>query len=90
MVQSLILIVERGILQFRADEQTIRAVLDAAEKEKIPVGTLLKKWIKEKLEERHTDAGVTAQNADVLSRLETLESNVNRLTQMIDGARNER
>jgi hypothetical protein len=47
-------IIERGVLQFRADEETIAAVLDAAGHEMIPVGTLLKKWVKEKLIERET------------------------------------
>ncbi|MFN8659632.1 MAG: hypothetical protein U0105_25075 [Candidatus Obscuribacterales bacterium] len=43
-------IAERGILQFRADEETILAVMTAAEKAKMPVGTILRQWVQEKLQ----------------------------------------
>jgi hypothetical protein len=42
-------IADRGILQFRADPETVLAVLSAADKEKIPVGALLRQWVQEKL-----------------------------------------
>jgi hypothetical protein len=42
-------IADRGILQFRADNETVLAVLDAADKHKMPVSTLLRQWIQEKL-----------------------------------------
>lgn len=42
-------VAERGILQFRADPETVLAVLSAADKQKIPVGALLRQWVQEKL-----------------------------------------
>lgn len=42
-------IAERGILQFRADQETVLAVLAAADKQNIPVGALLRQWVQEKL-----------------------------------------
>ncbi|MBS2010086.1 MAG: hypothetical protein JST01_23760 [Cyanobacteria bacterium SZAS TMP-1] len=42
-------IADRGILQFRADPETVLAVLDAADKENLPVGALLRQWVQEKL-----------------------------------------
>jgi hypothetical protein len=42
-------IAERGVLQFRADTETVIAVLDAAEKANMPVGALLRQWVQEKL-----------------------------------------
>jgi len=78
-------IIERGILQFRADEETIADVLDAAHKEMMPVGTLLKKWVKEKLLERTTSAhGVNSDESKVAARLSMLEDNVSRLTALIE------
>ena len=42
-------IAERGVLQFRADPETVLAVLDAADKQNMPVGALLRQWVQEKL-----------------------------------------
>lgn len=42
-------IAERGVLQFRADSETVLAVLDAADKQNMPVGALLRQWVQEKL-----------------------------------------
>ncbi len=43
-------IAERGILQFRADSETVLAVMDAADKQNVPVGALLRQWVQEKLQ----------------------------------------
>jgi hypothetical protein len=42
-------IAERGILQFRADPETVKAVLQAADEQNMPVGAILRQWIQEKL-----------------------------------------
>lgn len=42
-------IAERGVLQFRADSETILAVIDAADKLNIPVSALLRLWVQERL-----------------------------------------
>jgi len=42
-------IADRGILQFRADPETVLAVLDAADKQNVPVGALLRQWVQERL-----------------------------------------
>ena len=42
-------VVERGLLQFRADAETIKAVLQAADERKMPVGALLREWVRERL-----------------------------------------
>lgn len=44
-------IAERGMLQFPADPETILAVYDAADRQRINVGTLLRLWVQEKLAE---------------------------------------
>lgn len=41
---------KRGILQFRADSDLVLAVMNAADKEGLPVGKLLRKWVQEKLQ----------------------------------------
>ncbi len=40
----------RGILQFRADPETVLAVLSAADKQHMPVSALLRQWVQEKLD----------------------------------------
>ena len=42
-------VAERGLLQFRADPETVLAVLQAADAQKMPVGALLRQWIQERL-----------------------------------------
>ncbi len=43
-------VAERGILQFRADSETILAVMTAADKAQMPIGALLRQWVQEKLQ----------------------------------------
>lgn len=42
-------VIERGILQFRADPETMKAVLEAADALQIPAGSLLRMWVQERL-----------------------------------------
>ncbi|HEY9871518.1 MAG TPA: hypothetical protein V6D08_20340 [Candidatus Obscuribacterales bacterium] len=42
-------VIERGLLQFRADPETVEAVLQAADEQKVPVGALLRQWVQERL-----------------------------------------
>ena len=42
-------VVERGLLQFRADPDTVKAVLHAADERNMPVGALLRQWVQERL-----------------------------------------
>ncbi len=65
-------IAERGILQFRADSATVLAVLDAADKQSMPVGALLRQWVQEKL----LLEVATQQEPDILQRLSVLEDAV--------------
>ena len=68
-------IAERGILQFRADPETVLAVLDAADKQNMPVGALLRQWIQEKLM-----LDTAAQRApDLIERVALLEEVVSDL-----------
>ncbi len=68
-------IAERGILQFRADPETVLAVLDAADKENVPVGALLRQWVQEKLMLEPSKKQAT----DLVQRVSVLESEVAKL-----------
>jgi hypothetical protein len=68
-------VAERGVLQFRADPETILAVIDAAEKNKMPVGALLRQWVQEKL----TLEDAYKKTPDLLERLSVLEETVDYL-----------
>lgn len=72
-------VAERGILQFRADPQTVLAVLDAADKQNVPVGALLRQWVQEKLA---SDVPLT-QAFSVDTRLRNLEQEVTNLRQKL-------
>ncbi|MBZ0189700.1 MAG: hypothetical protein K8F91_25870 [Candidatus Obscuribacterales bacterium] len=65
-------IAERGILQFRADPGTVLAVLDAADKLNMPVGTLLRQWVQEKL---MMDKAI-AKAPDLVQRVARLEKTI--------------
>ena len=43
-------VAERGILQFRADPETVKAVLQAADDCNMPVGAMLRQWVQERLQ----------------------------------------
>ena len=68
-------VADRGVLQFRADPETILAVLDAAEKNKMPVGALLRQWVQEKLAMENA----YKKAPDLLERVSVLEEAVDYL-----------
>jgi hypothetical protein len=72
-------IAERGILQFRADPETVLAVLAAADKQKMPVGALLRVWVQEKLA---LDSPAT-KTSDLGQRVTILEQEVTTLRQQL-------
>lgn len=72
-------VAERGVLQFRADPETILAVLDAAEKNKVPVGTLLRQWVQKKLEIDNA----YKKAPDLVERLAVLEEAVEYLQKKV-------
>lgn len=65
-------VAERGILQFRADSETVKAVLQAADDCKMPVGAMLRQWVQERLQ---IEAGLQ-KAPDLVSRVVTLEEAV--------------
>lgn len=72
-------IAERGVLQFRADEETILAVMSAADKVNMPVGAMLRQWVQEKL---HIEsAGKKAP--DLVQRVSVLEQAITDLRQRL-------
>jgi hypothetical protein len=72
-------IADRGILQFRADSETVLAVLDAADKENLPVGALLRQWVQEKLMLETS----TQKAPDLIKRVSFLEDAVTDLREKL-------
>jgi hypothetical protein len=68
-------IAERGILQFRADPETVKAVLQAADEQNMPVGAMLRQWVQEKL---MLETG-KRKAPDLVQRIITLEETVSKL-----------
>lgn len=66
-------IAERGVLQFRADEETIFAIMEAADKAGVPVGAMLRQWVQEKLqiENAHEKAPDLVQRVSILEQAVT-------------------
>lgn len=72
-------VADRGILQFRADAQTIKAVLQAADEKNLPVGALLRQWVQERLL-----LDTSKEKApDLVQRVTLLEEAVSELQQRI-------
>lgn len=72
-------IAERGVLQFRADEETILAVIAAADKADMPVGAMLRQWVQEKLQIEN----VREKAPDLVQRVSVLEQAVTDLRQRL-------
>ena len=72
-------VAERGVLQFRADPETVLAVLDAADKQNMPVGALLRQWVQEKL---MLDSA-SQKAPDLIERVAFLEEAVTDLRQKL-------
>lgn len=69
----------RGLLQFRADPETVLAILKAADEHQMPVGALLRQWVQERLQ---LDAAI-AKAPDLVQRLTLLEEAVTDLKQRV-------
>ncbi len=72
-------IAERGVLQFRADEETILAVIAAADKANMPVGAMLRQWVQEKLQIEKA----RKKAPDLVQRVSILEQAVNDIQQRL-------
>lgn len=72
-------IAERGILQFRADPETVLAVMDAADKQNMPVGALLRQWVQERL----MLDNASEKAPDLVQRVSFLEEAVTDLRQKL-------
>jgi hypothetical protein len=72
-------VVERGLLQFRADADTVKAVLQAADERNMPVGALLRQWIQERLFSEHGKQ----KSPDLVQRVTLLEEAVTDLQQKL-------
>ena len=44
-------ILERGKIEFRIEPELLAAILDLAKERKVPVGPLIRQWVKERLEQ---------------------------------------
>lgn len=42
-------VIERGLVQFRADPDTMRQMLEISEHRGVPLGTMLREWVKDRL-----------------------------------------
>jgi hypothetical protein len=65
-------IAARGVLQFRADSETIKAVLQAADERNLPVGAMLRQWVQDRL---FLEYG-TPKAPDLVQRVTLLEEAV--------------
>ena len=70
-------VVERGLLQFRADADTVKAVLQAADERNMPVGSMLRQWVQERLFVEH------GKGPDLVQRVTLLEEAVTDLQQKL-------
>lgn len=68
-------VIERGLLQFRADPEIMTAVLETADSLQIPVGSLLRMWVQERLNLEQANR----KAPDLVQRVEKLEGAVAKL-----------
>ena len=56
-------VIERGIAQFRVDPDTMQQLLEFSEHRGLPLGTMLREWVKERLRSERSKTKQTS-NAD--------------------------
>ena len=54
---------KRELVQFRIDEDHLKQLLEMAEKEKMPLGTMVRDWVIEKLQEKQNTKDVGAKSS---------------------------
>ena len=69
-------IAERGLLQFRADPATVKAILLAADQRNMPVGALIRQWVQERL----ISEKLTESAPDLVQRVSLLEEAIREIT----------
>jgi hypothetical protein len=47
-------VVKRGIMHFRCDEEMMEQLLQVAQYKKLPVGSMVRSWVAEKLRKEHS------------------------------------
>jgi hypothetical protein len=72
-------VAERGLLQFRADPETVKAILVAADQRSMPVGALIRQWIQERL----ISEKLTEKAPDLVQRVSLLEEAITELNQKL-------
>lgn len=72
-------VAERGLLQFRADPATVKAVLKVADARKMPVGAVLREWVQDRL---LVETG-KQRTPDLVQRVTLLEEAVIHLQQKL-------
>lgn len=54
-------VIERGVLQFRADSETMEQLLELSENRGVPLGSMVRDWVKERLtQERNSQQETNA------------------------------
>jgi hypothetical protein len=72
-------VAERGLLQFRADPETVKAILMAAEQRNMAVGALIRQWVQDRLiSERLTESA-----PDLVQRVSLLEVAITEINQKL-------
>jgi hypothetical protein len=46
-------VIKRGIMHFRCDEEMMEQLLQVAQYKKLPVGSMVRSWVAEKLRKEH-------------------------------------
>lgn len=56
-------VIERGIVQFRADPELMAKLLEVSENQRIPLGTMVRNWVAERLEDSENQGASSSSDA---------------------------
>jgi hypothetical protein len=70
-------VAQRQVFHFRLEAENIEALYEIAGKEKIPVGTMVRKWVTERLHEENSKK--PKRNGDLLNHIEDLDKRLKAL-----------
>jgi hypothetical protein len=70
-------VIDRGLVQFRADSDTMEKLLEVSEHRGIPLGTMVREWIKERLKNQEQSSEQSAaQYRELRSQIQDLKKTV--------------
>ena len=65
-------VIERGLIQFRADATMMQQLLEISEHRGIPLGTMLREWVKDRLRNENISRSANDKNSELYNQMQKI------------------